>query len=188
MSADFKDRWQRREDEPVNPSHTFQDDGDSHPFLAKGNEMTEVARTGDRFELLSAYLDGEVTAAQRHQVETWLATDPEMQQLHTRLLTLRHELQVFGTMQPPTTASVDEAVAGVMQRLDRRPQRVVRWGGAAIAATLIGAVTLMVSPMGRSPMGQYAESPSAPSTGLQIALDSPVIDIPNVESNSSVTQ
>jgi len=33
----------------------------------------------DRFELLSAYLDGEVTAAQRQQVEDWLGNDPEVQ-------------------------------------------------------------------------------------------------------------
>jgi hypothetical protein len=37
---------------------------------------------GDRFELLSAYIDGEVTAAERKQVEEWLATDPTVQQLH----------------------------------------------------------------------------------------------------------
>uniref|UniRef100_A0ACD5GTL5 Anti-sigma factor family protein n=1 Tax=Desertifilum tharense IPPAS B-1220 TaxID=1781255 RepID=A0ACD5GTL5_9CYAN len=30
----------------------------------------------DRFELLSAYLDGEVTASERQQVENWLDTDP----------------------------------------------------------------------------------------------------------------
>jgi len=29
----------------------------------------------DCFELLSAYLDGEVTATERRQVEEWLSTD-----------------------------------------------------------------------------------------------------------------
>ena len=36
----------------------------------------------DRFELLSAYIDGEVTAAERGQIEQWLTTDPEVQCLY----------------------------------------------------------------------------------------------------------
>lgn len=32
----------------------------------------------DRFELLDAYHDGEVTAAEQRQIEQWLATDPEV--------------------------------------------------------------------------------------------------------------
>ena len=192
MSADLNNRWRQPEEKPT-ASYPFQNDAALCASYVGNAEMSEIGCKGDRFELLSAYLDGEVTAAERHQVEAWLATDPQMQQLHVRLLTLRQELQMFGTMQPPVSTSVDETVAGVMQRLDRRPLRsvrTVRWGGAAIAATLIGAVTLMISPVGRSPLGQYAGAPTAGTTpsGLQIALDSPVIDIPNVDSFSNVTQ
>lgn len=190
MSADFNNQWQHPEEKSGKASYPSQNDETLWSSGACDAETSEMECKGDRFELLSAYVDGEVTAAERHQVETWLATDPKFQQLHARLLTLRHELQVFGTMQPLASTSVDETVTGVMQRLDRRPQRVVRWGGAAIAATLIGAVSLMISPIGRSPIGQYAESPapSSTSTALQIALDAPVIDIPRVESPTSVTQ
>jgi hypothetical protein len=39
----------------------------------------------DRFELLSAYLDGEVTATERKQVEEWLANDASVQCLYARL-------------------------------------------------------------------------------------------------------
>lgn len=189
MSAEFKNQWQTPE-EPPTASYPFQNGAVLNASYASDAETSEIGCRGDRFELLSAYLDGEVTAAERHQVETWLATDPQIQQLHARLLALRQELQTFGTMQPPASVSADETVASVMQRLDRRPQRVVRWGGAAIAATLIGAVTLMVSPLGRSPIGQFAETPASDTSaaGLQIALDSPVIDIPNVDSFPNVTQ
>jgi anti-sigma factor RsiW len=38
------------------------------------------AALDERFELLSAYLDGEVTASERKQVEAWLATDRAFQQ------------------------------------------------------------------------------------------------------------
>ncbi len=40
----------------------------------------------DHFELLSAYLDVEVTASQRRQIEHWLTTAPEVQCLYTRVL------------------------------------------------------------------------------------------------------
>jgi anti-sigma factor RsiW len=38
----------------------------------------------DRFELLSAYLDGELTATERRQIEDWLKTAPEVQRLYAR--------------------------------------------------------------------------------------------------------
>ena len=45
---------------------------------------------GDQFELLSAYLDGEVTATERQRIEQWLATDESGKRLYMRLLKLRH--------------------------------------------------------------------------------------------------
>ncbi|MFM8202724.1 MAG: anti-sigma factor family protein, partial [Dolichospermum sp.] len=45
------------------------------------------------FELLSAYLDGEVTATERRQVEQWLSTDASVKCLYKRLLNLRQGLQ-----------------------------------------------------------------------------------------------
>jgi anti-sigma factor RsiW len=52
----------------------------------------------DRFELLSAYLDVEVTASQRRQIEHWLTTAPEVQCLYTRVLKL---CQKWRTMPVP---------------------------------------------------------------------------------------
>jgi anti-sigma factor RsiW len=37
----------------------------------------------EKFELLSAYLDGEVTAAERKQVELWLQDDATFKAMHT---------------------------------------------------------------------------------------------------------
>jgi anti-sigma factor RsiW len=54
-------------------------------------EMDSLQR--DRFELLSAFIDGEVTAAERKQVQQLLATDSDMQRLHSRLMKLRQGLQ-----------------------------------------------------------------------------------------------
>lgn len=49
----------------------------------------------DRFEMLSAYMDGEVTADERRTVEEWLANDPTVQKLHSRLLRLRQTFQAM---------------------------------------------------------------------------------------------
>ncbi|NJR67389.1 MAG: transcriptional regulator [Synechococcales cyanobacterium CRU_2_2] len=109
----------------------------------------------DQFELLSAYLDGEVTAAERRQVEELLSHDEKSQQLYARLLHLRDGFQGL-----PLTASqpVDDTVAQVMSRLEQhRPARRA-WilGGGAIAAAAVAAMTGLFGP---SPVGQFAQRP-----------------------------
>ena len=39
----------------------------------------------DCFELLSAYLDGEVTATERKQVEEWFSTDTSVKCLYKKI-------------------------------------------------------------------------------------------------------
>jgi hypothetical protein len=138
----------------------------------------------DRFELLSAYLDGEVTALERKQVEEWLANDPTVQRLHSRLLKLRHGLQ---TMPVPTASQpTEQLVSQVLTRLDRKPKSLV-WGGAAIAALVVGAVVSSLFSESQTPMPQLAkgsqqpaiESPQAISNEtLLVALDKPLVEIP----------
>ncbi len=76
----------------VNLEQAFRRSQDTLEFEAtnKVSNKTSDANQGtepmdmyqrDRFELLSAYLDGEVTAAERRQIEQWLATEPEVQSL-----------------------------------------------------------------------------------------------------------
>lgn len=138
----------------------------------------------DRFELLSAYLDGEVTADERRQVEHWLEVDPMMQRLQGRLLALRHSMQTLAMKQPPS-CNTEETVQQVMSRLERRPRHLVAIGGlATVAAVFIGAVLASSSQM---PTKQFAEIPTstAGTSGLMIALDSPVIEIPHVTKSTS---
>ena len=47
----------------------------------------------EREELLSAYLDGEVTADERARVERWLAESSELRQLRDELVAMRAEIQ-----------------------------------------------------------------------------------------------
>ena len=133
----------------------------------------------DRFELLSAYLDGEVTAPERRQVEGWLKTDPKMQGLYARMLKMQQGVRRLPTPAPAQT--VEQTVQQVVSRIERKPKRVAFLSGAmAIAALFVGAV---VSNLPRSEFApQLASSPYSqqviPSDGLMIALDRPIIEIP----------
>ncbi|HEY9725488.1 MAG TPA: zf-HC2 domain-containing protein [Chroococcales cyanobacterium] len=147
----------------------------SQPEATK--EMDSLQR--DRFELLSAYVDGEVTASERARVQELLATDVDMQRLHARLLKLRQGLQKLPV--PSAEATPQETAQQVFSRLDRRrTRRTVFWGGAAIAAMVVSAFSGMI-PGTRSLVQQIADLPNleqAPEPPLMISLNQPVIDIP----------
>ncbi|MBD2520197.1 zf-HC2 domain-containing protein [Nostoc sp. FACHB-973] len=140
----------------------------------------------DRFELLSAYLDGEVTAAERRQVEEWLANDASVQCLYARLLKLRQGLR---TLPVPTPQQCPEATAQqVLARLRRRSRFNWMVGSAAAAACVIGAVSGLL-PGGGSRTPQLAQRPQiqpiqtssasvVPPSSLMVGLNNPVIEIP----------
>lgn len=138
-------------------------------------EMDSLHR--DRFELLSAYIDGEVTATERRQVQELLATDLEMQRLHARLLKLRQGVQKIPV--PAAEATAQQTAQEVFARIDRRrTRRKVLWGGAAIAAMVVSALS-GIFPASQSPLWQQAILPKqeAAPEPLMIALDRPVIEI-----------
>lgn len=131
----------------------------------------------DRFELLSAYLDGEVTAAERRQVQEWLAQDKTVQSLYHRLLQLRQGIQSMPI--PASSVSADETANRIFTRIDRK--RTLVFGGSAIAAMFIGMIYTM-TPGGKSFAPQFAAAPTPEITTsaqpLMIALNRPVVDIP----------
>jgi anti-sigma factor RsiW len=156
------------------------DQGASSPCDA----MNNLKR--DRFELLSAYLDGEVTAAERRQVEQWLETDPQVQCLHARLLRLREGMRTLSI--PVPERSSEETAEQVFRKLDHSRRRTALvWGGGAIAAVFVGLVANFApSPI---PVHQLAvkdfdnqqlvgSDATVSSDALMIALDQPLIEIP----------
>lgn len=142
------------------------------------NALNDLKR--DRFELLSAYLDGEVSADERRQVEALLATDLTAKRLYSRLLALRQGLRSLPI--PASEQPVEQMVQQVVTRLERRPRRQLAWGGLTIAAMFVGALAGLPH-SGYSP--QVAQAPEVPRTveavptqGLMIALNEPVFPIP----------
>lgn len=138
----------------------------------------------DRFELLSAYLDGEVTAAERRQVEEWLAQDSSVQSLHKRLLSLRQGLRNLPV--PQSEKSIEETVNNVMMRLRRRTRIVWMFGGAAVAACVIGSLSSLIPSsepgilrLANKPLEQTQQSSSEEIASLpMVALNKPPLPIP----------
>jgi anti-sigma factor RsiW len=136
----------------------------------------------DRFELLSAYIDHEVTADERRQVEAWIAEDPAFAKMHHRMTKLQ-----FGFQQLPAPAPaehVDVTIAQVLKKVDRpRPNWQVLTGmGGAIAAAVTVAVLSNLPKPGFSPEMVAVQSSTtsagqvqmpSPST-LMISLDEPI--------------
>lgn len=131
----------------------------------------------DRFELVSAYLDGEVTAEERRLVNEWLDRDPQVKQLYLRLLHTRQRMQNMPV--PQAEKAVEKTVERVFKRIDRRRQQALVWGGTAIAALFVAAMSSVMP-------GEYkfAVQPSpSPETKiaaeepLMIALNRPLVEI-----------
>ena len=139
----------------------------------------------DRFETISAYLDGEVDAEERQQVERWLATDPSAQCLYQRLLKLRQGLQGLQATIPANLSSqkvTQEITERVFQQLDRKPKFATLWGTGAAAAALLVAMlsTGLLAPTSQLPQQAQAPIqspvPVTDETPVVLALDSPVIE------------
>lgn len=178
----------------MNTDSEFDDRSRSQPTsgLPTGNARHTNDFTGamdmvkrDRFELLSAYLDGEVTAVERRQVEDWLVHDHSVKQLHQRLLKLRSGLR---TMPIPQSQQPVAAIEKVLERLHHRSRLLHMFGGAAIAACAFGVVSGLFS--GDSRTMQFAKQPieqtqpnavkSATASSIMVAvtLNEPLVTIP----------
>jgi anti-sigma factor RsiW len=161
------------------PHHKSTLNNSPEPMKSQGQSELN-AFDGDRFELLSAYVDGEVTAAERKQVETWLDTDPTAQQLHDRLVKLRHAFRAMPA--PAPSQPIERTVEQVLAKVDRRPNLKLIWGGgAAIAAAVVGALSIQFSRPAQvavtppAPTVAATTADSAGSSELNIKLDEPVM-------------
>ena len=122
------------------------------------NQSTDVMNMyqRDRFELLSAYIDGEVTAAERGQIEEWLTTDPEVQCLYARVLKLR---PLWSTMPVATVQSpMKRTVEQVSPRLIAKT-KMTTWAGTVLATMLLGTLSVILPPHDQSSMLTMTQTP-----------------------------
>lgn len=188
MNADFEYR-------PSSSDLDMQESLDSPSAWSEPVDRPGVL-SPDRFELLSAYLDGELPPTQRQQVETWLDTDASVQRLHTQLLRMRQAMKT-APLPEFATSNPDELAKRVFQQVDRQPRALAISAGvgAAIAATCIAVVSglltggrvfspqMAISPDQNSVQSVYSPAPnltaSVATDSLMISLDQPVVEIPN---------
>lgn len=153
--------------DPINFIHnsdSHDNDDDADNYQAGGDSMERA-----KFELVSAYIDGEVTPAERRQVEDLLASDPVTKHLYQRLLNLHNEIRYIPM---PPTVPVEEIVDQVFQKIDEKQQRVKVWRGGAIAAVFVAIASSVIS---QTLVPEMAKRPKSES--VQVALNEPVIEI-----------
>ena len=120
--------------------------------MSINNSITKNMYERDLFELLNAYLDGEVTAAERRQIEDWLTTDSAAQCLYSRALGLRQKWQLMSPLaQQPVASEVKQ-----MFSCREKPKRDVLWKATVLVAVLIGALS-GVLPERQSPVLPFAQ-------------------------------
>lgn len=154
--------------------------------------------TSEHFELLSAYIDQELSPEEIAKIQALLENDPKLQQEYQRLLSLKQKLRNFP--QPSSTRINPETLAAtVIHRVEQSKRKRNRWiwRGGAIAALSVAALSnLFTSPPSRLPQlasssstSQEAEflimainkatQESMRQNSLMITLNEPVIAIPD---------
>ncbi len=154
-------------------------DGFEHDkFAESSGEKTELPT--DCFELLSAYIDGELSPTEKSQVQRWLDQDPKIKNLYTQLLALQGKMQL--SIAPPSNKSVAEITAEVFQSIDRRRQRRLFLAGSAITASILAAITGLIP--GIAPSGfriaeiENSDNLVSEPIMLAVAVNKPAINIP----------
>jgi anti-sigma factor RsiW len=134
----------------------------------------------DCFELLSAYLDGEVTPQERKQVQQWLDNDPEIKKIYLQLRQLHDGIGNLAAPVPNTSG--EQISAKVFERIDRsqKRRRTCVWGGGAIAALCLAALSNLFSI--NSPSFRMVQSPELDSENqtlmVAVAINKPAVRIP----------
>jgi hypothetical protein len=145
-------------------------------FDADSDNMNEPFQ---RFELLSAYMDGEITPHERQQVQEWLDTDPQLKQTYLGLLRLQREMPCVPT--PSTGITPEQLSERVFQRIEQanRLNRLLFWGGMVVTAVLVGALSnLFIGGQYPSPPPLQQANLELESEPLTITLNQPLIDLP----------
>ncbi len=160
-------------------------DGFSEYPQLNGNESQP-----DPFELLSAYIDNEVTPTERKQVQQWLDNDPEIKRLYLQLLNLQNGIQGLSVPSPPavTPDKLSENVFATIDKTRNRKKLLVWGGGGAIAATLIATISGLL-PGTNFPSLKLADSvnqeTSKETVLVAVTLNQPAIKIPKAAVASS---
>jgi ferric-dicitrate binding protein FerR (iron transport regulator) len=140
------------------------------PVPQSQEEILDATPLDERFWLLSLYLDGEATPAERTQVEAWIDSDREFAQLYRQQRRLQQSL-----VDLPVPATDPVAFLETLNhRLDRQERR--RWGLPVAAALVLVAGLMAVVTLPRNPKVQMAQP--IPEERLILAMEQPLVPTP----------
>ncbi len=142
----------------------------------------------EKFELLSAYLDDEVNAAERQQVELWLQEDAAFKAMYNKMRGMHQAIEQIPL--PPVTEPINKFADQVFAKIDQRRQfkffKVV--GGACVAGMVAAGAMFTATFQGANHQMQMAKSvlpTSVPNslsivvkpTPLMVALNDSIVQI-----------
>ena len=129
------------------------------------------ASAQERFELLSAYVDNEVTSREKSQVEQWLKDDPNYRHQYQQLLKVKRLLQ---DLPAPCSIKTECLVDRVFTKIARRSQRKLAFG-AAMIALVVATFGALVSTNYR---WKIADESVNKEEQLILAMEEPIIPMP----------
>lgn len=141
----------------------------------------------ERFQLLSAYIDGEVSEAEEQLVETWLSDDPNFRLIYQKQLKLRQLLIDLPAPIPVNSSArieTDRMVNRVMAEIERRSQRR-KWklAGLGISVAAIVGVFGSMFTFNSSPQFSPVANSVKPAAVVKeepilIAMEEPLVPLP----------
>lgn len=133
----------------------------------------------EKFELLSAYIDGEVTPQERKQVQSWIDDDPEFKQTYLGLIRLQNALPQVPV---PPAIDADLLAQKVFAKLEQenRWRGIWFWGSVTTAAVVVAAYSSILGKPFDPSLNQANLDPAIVAMDedpLMIAIHEPMFEV-----------
>jgi anti-sigma factor RsiW len=145
--------------------------------MTDSSDDRQTGRTlAEQFELLSAYVDDEVTTSERYEVEALLESDEAFAHQYRQMLRIQTSLPAMSV--PSTRQSPEELALAVFAEIDRpRKRKMTIVGSGAIAAGLLSIVAGLAGLIGGNDAQPQFAKGNAPAP-IMVALNDPILSIP----------
>ena len=141
----------------------------------------------ERFELLSAYIDGEVTNTEEQMVEQWLSDDVDFRRLYHQQIKLRQLLvdlpvpvAANSSIKAETNVIIDRVFAEIDKRSQRRKWKLAGFGVSVAAVVgILGSMFTFNSSPQFSPVANSIKNPAITvEEPVLIAMEEPLVPVP----------
>jgi hypothetical protein len=141
----------------------------------------------ERFELLSAYIDGEVTETEEQLVEQWLSDDVDFRLLYQQQMKLRQSLidlpvpvAANSSAKKETEVMIDRVFAEIDKRSQRRKWKLAGIGiSVAAVVGVFGSLFTFNSSPQFSPVANSVKAPApVAEEPVLIAMEEPLVPLP----------